>query len=600
MWNTLPNPKNPPTDHGPSGGSGRPRASVFSQRKILFRQFRSAQRRLLSDWDVWGVRIVAVLTALMGLVNVVSAVSPYMAGRFSMVERISPLEVRVTSRLTVTLAGFALLLLAVNLGRRKQVAWTLTIFVLAVSALGHVLKGPDYKEAASAAALATILLLLRPHFHARSDPPSVRHGLMVIAASVAFTVIYGVIGFSLLDGHFHVRFNLWTAFLQTVAMFTQFGNSGLVPLTRFGRYFAGSIYVVGVGTLGYGLLSLIRPVLIRYPATTEERVRAKSIVQSFGRTCLARFALFDDISYFFSPGGSTIAFMVKGRTALGLGDPIGPDRDALPAFRAFADYCGCNDWQACLYQAAPDLLEEYRAAGFRALCIGQEAVVDLKSFTLKGHAAKELRNASNHLTRLGYRAEMHPPPLDGALLAELREISDEWLILMRGSEMGFAMGRFDEEYLRSSPVMVIRGPEGQSAAFANLIPESRRREIAVDLMRRRANTENGTMEFLFASVFAWAARQGYDSFNLGLSGLSGVGQEPDDPAAERALRFLYENANWFYNFKGLRAFKEKFHPRWEPRYLIYPGIASLPAAVTALVRAGGGDDFLWGFLRGNG
>ena len=41
-----------------------------------------------------------------------------------------------------------------------------------------------------------------------------------------------------------------------------------------------------------------------------------------------------------------------------------------------------------------------------------------------------------------------------------------------------------------------------------------------------------------------------------------------------------------YNFQGLRAYKEKFHPVWEPHYLAYPGGLRLPrilADVSALV-----------------
>ena len=44
-----------------------------------------------------------------------------------------------------------------------------------------------------------------------------------------------------------------------------------------------------------------------------------------------------------------------------------------------------------------------------------------------------------------------------------------------------------------------------------------------------------------------------------------------------------------YNFQGLRAYKDKFDPAWEPRYLAYPGGLHLPrvlANVSALVEGG--------------
>ena len=72
-------------------------------------------------------------------------------------------------------------------------------------------------------------------------------------------------------------------------------------------------------------------------------------------------------------------------------------------------------------------------------------------------------------------------------------------------------------------------------------------------MRHRSNAEKGQMDFLFASLFEWAKEAGCERFNFGLSALSGIGEEPADPAIERALRFVFEHINQFYNFKGLHS-----------------------------------------------
>ena len=53
--------------------------------------------------------------------------------------------------------------------------------------------------------------------------------------------------------------------------------------------------------------------------------------------------------------------------------------------------------------------------------------------------------------------------------------------------------------------------------------------------------------------------------------------------------FLYEHGEAVYNFQGLRAYKDKFDPVWEPHYLAYPGGLRLPriiADVSALVAGG--------------
>ncbi len=552
----------------------------------------------LRSWlVVWGVRVAALLAAAMGVINVLSAVTPALTERLTLLEEFSPLEVRQGSHLAAALAGFALLVLAGNLWRRKHLAWLLTLIILVVSIFSHLIKGLDYEEAFLAAVLAVWLWFMRPHFHARSDRPSVRQGLRVLTGAAAFTLLYGATGFYLLDRHFSVNFDLIPALKQTVIMFTQFYDPGLQPITGFGRYFADSIYVVSAATIGYALLMLVQPVLVREAAPPADRARAKTIVETYGRSSLARFTLFDDKSYYFSLGGSMIAYVAKGRVAVALGDPVGPLEDVAPAISGFTGHCARNDWRPAFYQTSPDYLDLYKAAGFDSLCIGHEAIVNLCGFTLEGKAGKEFRTTLNRLKKLKHQAEFHEPPLADHLLNELRALSDEWLTMMRGAEMRFSVGWFADDYIRGGPVMVVHTASGAISAFANIVPEYQRNEVAVDIMRRRQQVENGTMDFLFVSLFEWARLKGIATFNLGLSALSGVGEHSDDPAAERALHYIYEHLNRFYNFKGLHAFKEKFQPEWSPRYLIYPGPASLPAVLAALVRADSGDEAWWSFLR---
>ena len=547
--------------------------------------------------EAWGVRIVALLTAVMGVVNLFSAVIPAVHARMVIIRDIFPMEVLHGTRLAAALAGFALLLLASSLWRRKRTAWLLTVLILAGSIVVNLVKGLDYEEASLNALLIMLLLVLRPNYHADSDRPSVRQGLVVLAWAFGFTLAYGTLGLDLLDRHFKIHFGLWGALQQTLVMFTTFNNPILLPVTSFGRYFVFSIYLVGAATGSYALLKLISPVLIRKPASAEERARAARIVEAYGRTALARPALFEDKSYFFSPGGSVIAYAARGRGVIALGDPIGPPEDATEAIRAFRHFCDCNDWTPAFVSVLPEALDSYRAAGFDSLCMGREAIVDLATFSLAGSAYKNVRNAVTKMNRLGYRAEMHLPPLDDKLLHELRAISDEWLTMMHGGEMHFSEGWFDDDYIRNSPVMAIHAAHGEITAFANLVPEYQKNETSLDLMRRHWEVENGTMELLFTSLLERAKAQGYASFSLGQAPLTGIGEHNDDPRVEQALRRLSEYFKRFINFGGLHSFKEKFNPRWEPRYLVYLGVASLPGIVTTLLRVHSDGNFLWNYFK---
>ncbi len=552
--------------------------------------------------EIWSIRLVAILTAGMGIIDVLSGLTPTLHSRLVILEQYSPFGVDVGGHLTSVLAGFALIILANGLWRKKLLAWGLAVTILIISVPVHMFKGLDYGEALLAALLAGWLIYLRPHYHARTDPPSVRQGLLALVVALVFTLSYGVIGFYLLDRHFIVNgqpvtFSLLGALRQTAVMFTQFYNPGVVPATRFARYFVSSIYIVSAVTIGYALVMLIRPVLVRKAPGPEERQKAEAIVQSFGCTALARMVLFDDKLYYFSPGGSVVGYVVEGRIALTLGDPIGPPEDAAACITQFQDFCDRNDWQAAYSQVLPENLEVYRSLGNHDLCIGSEAVIDLATFSIAGGEKKNIRTGVNKMKRLGYTSEVLDPPHPPELLEELRQVSDEWLTEIHGYEKRFSLGWFDEGYLNSTRLIVIHNPAGYIDAFANIIPEYQANEISIDLMRKRTQTESGLMDFLFVSLIEWAKSLGYATFNMGLSGLAGIGDNPSDPAIDRAMHYIYEHINQFYNFKGLHEFKAKYDPHWLPRYLVYPGAASLPAVAIAMLRADSGTDIVGAILK---
>ncbi|MDJ0708366.1 MAG: phosphatidylglycerol lysyltransferase domain-containing protein [Leptolyngbyaceae cyanobacterium MO_188.B28] len=534
--------------------------------------------------------IAAGLTGVVGVVNLLSAVTPGLPERVAWLDPIFPFEVRASGRLIAALTGFMLLTLATNLLRRKRIAWILTVGLLIISITSNLLKGLDYEESLVSAILLGQLLWMRRIFTAQSDRPSVAQGVRVLSGALLFTLAYGALGFFLLNQHFSTTFGWRQAIVQTLAIFFTFDNAGLEPVTRFGRFFATSIYIIGGATLIYALWMLLRPVLFWSAATPEERQRASKIVEQHGCSSLAQLTLLADKSYYFSPSGQTvIAYVPMGRAAIALGDPIGPPEDRKDAISSFQQFCLQNDWYAAFYQTLPDDLELFESLRFKILQIGEEAIVDLKSFTLEGKAGKNLRAGVNKYTKQGYEVVFEPPPISPERLQQLRQVSDEWLATVHGSEKKFSVGWFDESYLESCEIATVQTSEGGIVAFANILSEYQRNEITIDLMRHRSDLERGAMDFLFVSMFQHFKALGYDTFNLGLVALAGIGAASRSPRLGKGLHYLYAHLNQFYNFQGLYAYKDKFHPHWEPRYLVYSRFIALPDVVVGLIRADSGD-----------
>ncbi|SMB97652.1 phosphatidylglycerol lysyltransferase [Thermanaeromonas toyohensis ToBE] len=536
--------------------------------------------------------LAAFLVGLLGLGNILSAWLVHHPARLFWLKQHLPWTVLRVSWLGNVFAGSAELFLSWSLVRRKTQAWRIAVFMLLISAITSLLRGLNYVQAGVNSAILAILLALKSEFTAASDPPSVRYGLAVLAGTVLFTYLYGLFGFYLLDRHFHQRFDLTEASRQTVAFLTWSSTPALERPNRLARWFLDSLAAIQALGIIYGLTMVLRPVIYRHTVLPAERERAAEIVQKYGRSSLAHLTLLPDKVYYFSrSGNSFVAYALVGNVALVLGDPIGPEEEIPQIIAEFTAYCGRNDWYPAFYQVLPDYLPAYEACGYKVLKIGEEAVVDLHHFTLSGNRQKSLRQAVNRMVRKGYTTELILPPLSDEILRQLKEVSDQWLRRQKGGEKRFSLGWFDPSYLRGCQVMVVRDAEGHILAFANIIPEYQKREGTIDLMRRK-DGENGLMDLMFVRLIEHFKKQGYDTFNLGLCPLAGVGEAPGASLQERTAHFFYQHFNKLYAFKGLRRFKEKFAPRWEPRYLVYPHHLLLPKIALAVVTANAGGSLL--------
>ena len=213
--------------------------------------------------------------------------------------------------------------------------------------------------------------------------------------------------------------------------------------------------------------------------------------------------------------------------------------------------------------------------GLALIKIGEEGRVPLKDFSLTGRARKNLRHMLNKARDAGYSFRMAPAEEVAKLMPELRAISDSWLTSRKLHEKGFSLGFFDETYLARFPIALVE-QNGQVVAFANLWPGVDCAELSIDLMRHLPDSSNGVMDLLFIELMLWGAAEGYQWFNIGMAPLSGLNNSLLAPLWSRFGEMIFQHGENFYNFQGLRRFKEKFDPVWESRYIACPGGLALP------------------------
>ncbi len=529
----------------------------------------------------------ALVTGLTGLASILSVLAPTLPRRVNQIDRYWPLAVSDVSRTLTLVGGFFLLFLSASLWRRKRVAWLAAIVLLVVTVMTHLLKGHDQVVAIVAVANIGLLVTYRHRFRVRSDVPTIAQGLARLGFVLLLALSYGIAGFWFLDrSAFGTSFSVIDSVDRTVRLFFGIGDAGLTPRTRYAAWFLDSFTIVGMVSISYAIFSLARPVVWRRRILPAERARARHVIEQHGNSSLDFFKYGADKLFFFaSRGDGVVSYGISNATAIVLGDPIVADQAAFPSLLAeFLTFCDANGWRVAFHQASTQFLDDYRDAGLSALRIGEDAIVDLGHFTLQGKTMKSLRSTVNRFTRGEFRATLTSSPLPDPLLARLREVSDEWLTLDGRRERSFTLGQWDDAYVRSCPVMTVEEPSGRILAFVNLIPDGVPGEATIDLMRHRIMMPNGTMDFLFLQLFLSCQAQGYRAFSLGMVPFAAVGAEPGSRPVERGIYLLSTHLNRFFSAQGLRAYKGKFHPIWEPRYLFYQTEFSLPAVALAIVR----------------
>lgn len=551
---------------------------------------------------------LSLAVAVQGLINLFSAILSHPPQRLVALRRIVPTTVLDTSRTFTLLAGVLLLLTAWGLRRGKRRAFVAAMFLCAVSVPVNMLKAFDFEEATAATALLFALGVSGDAFRVKSREVTFRAlRSRALAAAIALAA-YAVLGCWVIEGLYFGGGSFTRAVGESAYRLFGIGHETLGTPYHQGphaqnvvRWFLDSLSILAFTfVVGVGLMAL-KPVRHRRRHRLET-ARVKDLLERYGDSSVAAFALAPDADYFFSANGrAVVAYRFESDTLLAIGDPIGPEEELRPLLAAFAAHCTEHDWSFAVFQARPERLPIYRELGWRALHIGEDPILWTDRFTLEGSAMGDVRRATRKLESGGYEVRHFIPgvnPFDaaraGQLAEQLRQISNEWLASRRAAEKGFSMGRFDPQRLAREWVAVaVDGAANRAVAFVTWVPVWARRGWALDLMRRKRDAPAGVMEFLVAKSVETAKQRGDALLSLSLSALAKVeGSERKagadgalEKAPERARAFLMQHLARFYEFEGLFRWKEKFNPAFEDRYLVYPDPMALPRVALALVRA---------------
>ncbi|CAG7640207.1 phosphatidylglycerol lysyltransferase domain-containing protein [Actinacidiphila bryophytorum] len=569
----------------------------------------SADREPAERRHIWPVRsaavpkIIGTATAVIGLLDVVSAVFPaFRNGRMHHMAAVFPGTVSSLAAATSVVTGILLLMLAHALKRGKQRAWWAAVALLPVGAATQLIYRHSFFGVGVSLALMTVLLLHRQEFTALSDPRTRWRALLNFTGLSAVAFCLGLVitsahpasergnpGF--LDRCQHVLLGL-------------FGVSGPVDYTSdrvddvVGFSLGGLGLLIAISTV-YLALRPARPVA-ELSEADENRLRGL-LARHGARDSLGHFALRRDKSVVFSPSGkAAVCYRVVSGVALAGGDPIG-DVEAWPgAIERFMELARAHAWLPAVVGCSETGGEVWtRETGLDALELGDEAIVDAADFTLQGRAMRNVRQMVKRIERSGYECRVRRVrELTEGEKQKVRLAADAW----RGTdtERGFSMalGRFGED-LDGDCVVVTAHKErepgaphpelGDLRAVLHFVPWGAD-GMSLELMRRDRSADPGLNELLIVAALQQAPSLGvvrvslnFAMFRSALARGERIGAGPVLRGWRGLLVFL---SRWF-QIESLYKFNAKFQPDWVPRFLVFPNSRDLPRIGFAIMQAEG-------------
>jgi phosphatidylglycerol lysyltransferase len=519
----------------------------------------AVQRNVLSSLAYWAL---ATLVFLTGLVQFILSIFPPEKDHFVFFTQFIPPIVTYIAN-GILFGTSLVLLLSVTIYNRTRKTYWIVFGALVFGIIGNILKALSIEETLWYAVLLSIFYFSR-HLFTRIRKRATALGTIIRLGLLYYLVcIYFVSGLS------------FALFVDTGENFTRYTPQEFHIVFGSGILFFLLYYV---GTLIFFETRQKEQFGI---SLTDEEI--KTFFETYDGNFLSHLAFLGDKQFFLSSNEKVLfQFARSGKKIIVLGDPSGEKdsfRQALQEFYERADLFG---YDIIFYQVDAELMPLYHDFGNNFFKLGEEAIVDLTTFTIAGKKRAGMRATKNRFEREGYVFDIVQSPFSDDFISELKKVSDAWI--GKKKEKGFSLGYFDEAYLAQAPIAILRNAEGNIVSFMNIMPVYKEGTLSVDLMRHFPDAPSGIMDAMFINLFEWAKDQGYTTFNIGMAPLSNVGQSVTSFWSERVASEVFNNIRYMYSFNGLRKFKDKYNPTWEARYLAHRKNRSLPATMIEVSR----------------
>ena len=471
----------------------------------------------------------------------------------------------------VEISSVALFMTAVALIRRKPLGFVLATIAMVAAVVVHGLFLHHPIAATIAGLLLVVLFFTRDRYGVATDAHAARIALGLTVAACALV------------------FGAWLIAIAT-------GVHGSAPIRALTEWLdLGTAAMPGATPLGWATvaahLAIIAAIVLTLTPATDTRTpedldSSREALERYGRGALLPYMVEAPCRPFATPDGrAALAYAAAGRTAVVVGDPVGEPDAARGSFDTWMHRAVDRDWIPIVYQASRPFADQLEGAGWHAMRVGSEAVMDPTDFDL---ATPDVANVRHTVTRnrkggvmVVLKAAGADRLPDGVHSDALIELDRAWA-RRQGPALGFTVGRFDPATLDDA-IVAVALLAGRPNAFVVLRPTGADGGWMLDLMRREPGGVPGSVEACLVAAIELLGQAGVRRLSLGLAPLGGLNVHRG-PVAERILAAAARVIGPIYDVDGLAFFKAKFGASWEPRYLVVAHRWQLPAAAIGLLR----------------
>lgn len=511
--------------------------------------------------------IVSALVFLSGVLLIISGVYPTIFYKIKFLDTIYSLSFLRFSHRASVLIGLMLIMTSKEVFFKVKRAYYVTLTLLIIGGVFAFIKDLDYAEGIFILGVIILLRLSKKSFYRESIPIKITK-LSTILIIFSFIIIIFANFIHKFNIHFSRNYRYYVDFFQS--------TRGYLRIALY-TYVAFIIFVI--------IWYLTMPKIEndeRYVDADLDKISKFYSEIDYG-TIFSHLVYLKDKKVFWANEGKSLIMYSKYKDKIiVLGDPIATRENLYSSIEEFQEFTDLYGYDVVFYEIEERNFSTYHDAGYYFFKLGEEAVVNLEEFNLVGSKKSAFRNTLRRVEREGYSFQIIEPPFNKEVIDQLKEISDKWLGSRK--EKGFSLGWFSEDYIQRSPIAILKNEEeNKIMGFVTLMDANDGgRTIAIDLMRIDKDAPNASMDYLMLNLFITFKEKGYKYFSLGEAPLSNVGFNMHSHLQEKLARLVYNSGNIFYSFDGLRRYKSKFSPVWQPRYLAYPKFMSLPEVLINL------------------